>query len=303
MMKNQKPSGIFAASITPLRENLSPDLEAIPKYLSFLAERGCHGALLLGTTGEGPSFEARERVEIFKAAVEVRQIRSDFQLLAGTGTPSIEETIYLSRSAFDLGFDGVVVLPPYYFHQATEDGLFDWFTKLIQRAVPEDGNLLGYHFPAQSRVPLDQSLLVRLIDSFPNQFVGIKDSTSTAEYGLQAKDSFPQDFSVMVGSDKYLSRALEGGAKGCITALANLVSPSLRKIWDAHQSGESASENQAIVDKKRVILEKYPPFGPTIKSLVSYFHGFPIWPVRPPLLPLSKELTRLATQEMEDISK
>ena len=147
-MSNHPLSGVYGAAITPMKADFSPDLDAIPLYLSFLAKRGCHGALLLGTTGEGPSFSDHERIEIFQAALRVRQEFSDFTLLAGTGTPSLTETIGLTKTVFDLGFDGVVTLPPYYYHQATTEGLYEWFQKLIIKSVPEGGFILGYHIPA-----------------------------------------------------------------------------------------------------------------------------------------------------------
>jgi len=119
-----KIKGVYAASITPLKKDFSPDLGSLPGYLDFLARRGCHGALLLGTTGEGPSFSTKQRTEIFKAALEVRQEWPEFRLLAGTGTPSLDETEGLTKAVFDLGFDGAVTLPPYYFRASEEDGLF-----------------------------------------------------------------------------------------------------------------------------------------------------------------------------------
>ena len=148
-------TGVYAAALTPLRE-ASPkgddhasnlDLEAVAPYLAFLASRGCHGALLFGTTGEGPSFSPAERGAVWQTAVRVREQFPNFKLLAGTGTPSLTETIELTRAAFDLGYDGVVTLPPYYFRKATDEGIFHWFRELIQKAVPADGYLLGYHFP------------------------------------------------------------------------------------------------------------------------------------------------------------
>ena len=138
-MTNHPISGVYAAAITPLKDDFSPDLDAIPEYLSYLANNGCHGALMLGTTGEGPSFNEPERLDILKAALEIKNDFPNFSLLAGTGTPSLEETILLTKSAFDNGFDGVVVLPPYYFHQATDNGLFTWYQELINRSVPQDG--------------------------------------------------------------------------------------------------------------------------------------------------------------------
>ena len=123
--------GIFAAAITPLREDYSPDLEAIPEYLDFLAGRGCHGALLLGTTGEGPSFSTNQRIEIFNSGIKVREKWPEFKLLAGTSTPSLDETVTLTKAAFDLGMDGTVVLPPYYFRSSGDIGLLDWFNHVM----------------------------------------------------------------------------------------------------------------------------------------------------------------------------
>ena len=163
-------SGVYAAAVTPLRADLSPDLDAIAPFLGFLASRGSHGALIFGTTGEGPSFSPTERADVWRAALQVRQQHPDFRLLAGTGTPSLTETIELTRLAFDLGYDGVVTLPPYYFRKATDDGLFKWFKQLIEKAVPKNGYLFGYHFPGVAGIGFSLELLTRLKDSFPLQF-------------------------------------------------------------------------------------------------------------------------------------
>jgi 4-hydroxy-tetrahydrodipicolinate synthase len=302
MHKNPSLSGVYAAALTPLHADQSLALEDIPGYLNFLANRGCHGALILGTTGEGPSFEAKERILIFKAAIEFRQFHPDFRLLAGTGTPSLEETIFLTKTAYNLGFNGVVVLPPYYFHQATDDGLFEWFQNLINRAVPRDGQFLGYHFPAQSRVPLSLNLLLQLRDSFPDQFVGIKDSSKDSEYAHHAYEIFDANFKILTGSDRFLSSALEAGASGCITAMANLFSPKLREVWDAHQQGKKADAAQKYLSEKRTILEQYPPFAPTIKAMLPMLHGLPSWSVRPPLVPLDEVRAQLAANELRDVT-
>jgi len=230
-----------------------------------------------------------ERLEIFKAAIRVREITPEFRLLAGTGTPSLEETILLTKSAFDLGFEGAVVLPPYYFHQATEDGIFDWFQELIRRAVPKDGYLLGYHFPTQSGVPIPLGVVSRLKEAYPNKFAGFKDSTKEAEYTFEVGNRLDKNLLALTGNDMYLAQTLNLGGSGCITALANLHSPSLRKIWDAYLNSEDTSGLQASVHKKRVILARYQPSAPTIKVLVSELHGLPSWGVRLPLTPLPKE--------------
>jgi hypothetical protein len=153
-----------------MRPDFSLALEDVPLLLDFLARRGCHGALLLGTTGEGPSLSAQERLALLHAALPVRQSWPDFRLLAGTGTPSLEETVALTRQAFDLGLDGVVVLPPYYYRKVSDEGLLAWYGQVLRRGAPQDGAVFGYHIPGVTGVPLSLDLLAQLKDSFPGQF-------------------------------------------------------------------------------------------------------------------------------------
>ena len=292
-------AGVYAAAVTPLKADFSPDLEAIPPLLDFFAGRGCHGALMLGTTGEGPSFSPDERLQILRAALDVRTEHPAFRLLAGTGTPSLTETIGLTRTAFDLGYEAVVVLPPYYFRNVTEDGLFAYFSELIRRAFPEDGRLLIYHIPSLTGVALPLSLLKRLKEAFPRQFVGLKDSSHQEDFARQMGDSFGEDLAVLTGTDSFLQLALESHAIGCITAPANLISPDLRRVWDDCQAGVAETQSQEHVAAIRHILEKYAPFPPILKALLARLHGFPLWPVRPPLIEVSAEKGEQALVEME----
>jgi 4-hydroxy-tetrahydrodipicolinate synthase len=290
MPSHQNLCGVYAAALTPLQPDFSPALDDLVNLLDFLAQRGCHGALLLGTTGEGPSFSPSERLEILKAALAVRQKHPDFRLLAGTGTPSLDETARLNHMAFDLGYDGVVVLPPYYFRKATDDGLFAWFSQVIQRSVPEGAALLGYHIPGVTGVPLSLDLLARLKDAFPDRFAGLKDSSSDADMAWNLGQRFGKDLLVYSGTDSLFSLALENQASGCITALANLFSPDLRKVWDAFQAGDSDWQSQSRLDQARLIMNRYPPNPPLYKALLARLGYFPQWSVRPPLLPHSDEL-------------
>lgn len=287
-------AGVYAAAVTPLRPDLSPDPDGLLRLLDFFAARGCHGALLLGTTGEGPSFSSAERALILEAALRIRATRPEFRLLAGTGVPAQDETIRLTKLAFDLGYDGVVVLPPYYYRSAAEDGLFAWFRGVIEEAVPRGGAFIGYHIPPVSGVPLTLDLLARLRDAFPNRFAGIKDSSASAEHAQALGARFGPDLLVLNGTDRLLTQALQAGAAGCITAMANLASPDLRQVWDAHQVGRTEPVAQARLDEARAISERFPPAPPLIKELLAEFHEFPRWGVKPPLLPLDPQTAQRA---------
>jgi 4-hydroxy-tetrahydrodipicolinate synthase len=303
-MTSQHPlAGVYAAAVTPLREQPDPtlDLESVPLLMQFLATRGCHGIVLFGTTGEGPSFSPTERETLMRAARQARESLPGFRLIAGTGTPSLSETIDLTKLAFDLGYDGVLVVPPYYFRKATDNGLFAWFSEVIQKAVPSNGYLLGYHFPNVAGIGLSIELLVRLKDTFPTQFAGLKDSSHDAELARNLGEKFGSDLVVLTGTDSYLQLAMQNQGAGCITAPANILSPDLHEAWDLINDGKDPSEALARVKRQRDILDKYPPFPPTLKALLHRLHGFPRWSVRAPLESISQELEELVVQEFEGL--
>ena len=296
-------AGVYAAAVTPLNPDSTLDLDSVPALLAFLASRGCHGALFFGTTGEGPSFSPSERETLLRSVRAYRQLVPGFRLLAGTGTPSLSETIDLTKLSFDLGYDGVVVLPPYYFRNATDEGLFKWFSELIKKAVPSDKYLLGYHIPKTAGIGLSVELLSRLKDAFPVQFAGIKDSSGDPALASTLGEKFGTDLVVLNGTDSYLQLALQNKAAGCITAPANLISPDLRKVWDLMQEGKDASEVQTRVTQQRQMLQKYPPFPPTIKALLHSMHELPRWAVKPPLDALPEELIQLAETDFKTLQE
>ena len=270
--------------------------------MKFLTGRGCHGVVLFGTTGEGPSFSPAERETLMRSACEAHTALPDIRLLAGTGTPSLSETIDLTKLAFDLGYEGVLVVPPYYFRKATDNGLFTWFSEVIQKAVPSNGYLLGYHFPNVAGIGFSLELLARLKDAFPTQFAGIKDSSHDPDLARTLGEKFGSDLVVLTGTDSYLQLAMQNKAAGCITAPANILSPDLREIWNLMNEEKDTKEVQARVDKQRHILEKYPPFPPTLKALLHRLHGLPRWSVKPPLESISEETEEQVVQEFVNLS-
>jgi 4-hydroxy-tetrahydrodipicolinate synthase len=291
-MTNLHPlAGVYAAAVTPYlgkprtegKPDTAFDFESLAVFLHFLASRGCHGALLFGTTGEGPSFSPREREALLRSIRVIRHQVRDFKLLAGTGTPSLTETIELTKLAYELGYDGTVVLPPYYFRKASEEGLFQWFSELIEKAVPQGKYLLGYHIPVMTGVGFSLDLLERLKAKYPTQFAGIKDSSHDEAFASAVGQRFGSELLVFNGTDSYFHHALNHGAQGAITAPANLISDNLREIWDLYQAGKDPSDLQAKVTEQRHFLEQFSPIAPILKGLLHKVHGLPHWALRPPL--------------------
>ena len=291
-------AGVYAAAVTPIKPDASAlDFESVGKFMHFLNGRGCHGALLFGTTGEGPSFSPKERETYLRSVRVIRQQIRGFKLLAGTGTPSLSETIELTKLAFELNYDGVVVLPPYYFRKVSDDGLFNWFSEVIEKAVPANKYLLGYHIPPMTGIGFSLELLERLKEKYPVQFAGIKDSSHDEAFATAVGQKFGKDLLVLNGTDAYFHHALKNNAQGAITAPANLISDNLRKVWDAYQEGKDPTEIQNKVNQQRHFLEKYSPVAPILKGLLHKIHGLPQWGVRTPLESADEKIIEQAAEE------
>ncbi|MCS6907023.1 MAG: dihydrodipicolinate synthase family protein [Anaerolineales bacterium] len=290
--------GIIAAAITPILPNGNLDVEGLLVYLRFLAKQGCHGALMLGTTGEGPSFSREEREQILQAALLIRQEYPEFLLLAGTGTPSLEESILLTKRAFSLGYDAVVVLPPYYFRNAGEEGLHKWFEQIFRRAVPRDGKLLLYHIPSMSGISLSLSFIEKLKDKYPTNFCGLKDSSGDEVFCRELGEHFGKELTVFTGKDNLLPLALQNHAAGSITAGANLFPTLLRQTWDAYQQGDEPTFNHLakVLQQARLVVDQFPPASALVKGLLPRIFGFPYWQMRLPLLPLPEDTLDQACQ-------
>jgi 4-hydroxy-tetrahydrodipicolinate synthase len=275
--------GIYAAVVTPFDEDGQPALDQLAAHLAHLARRGCHGVLLCGTTGEGPSLSVEERVAVFEAAAGAG---TGLRLLGGTGGVSLEDVVTLTRAAFDGGLDGVVILPPFFYLDPTPDGLFDFFAGVVKRAVPEDGAVLLYHNPFIAGPGIDAGLIRRLRDAFPAQVVGVKNSSRDWDYAHMLLDTFP-GFQVLVGADALLARSLEAGGAGAITGLANLFPDLLRDVYDLYRQGASPAEAQKRLDAAAAQLDGLPRI-PATKALLAAGGIIEAGDVRPPLRGLAE---------------
>ena len=237
-----------------------------------------------------------------KAIQPFRSADTEFVVLVGTGTPSLEETIYLNRAIFDLGVDGVVVLPPYYYRKAGENGLFEWYSQVIRESVPTGETIFVYHIPSMTGIQLSLELLERLMDTFPDRNFGIKDSTVDPEVARALGERFGKDLHTFTGTDSLFDEALLHSASGCITAMANLRSLDLRCVWDARQQGHVDLAARLRLERAREVMSHYPPNPPLYKALLSRLHHLPDWTTRLPLLPMpSEQLDKVIAEGLAEI--
>ena len=285
--------GVYCASATPLNADLSPDLGALGSHAQALIADGCDGIALLGTTGEANSFSLTERKTILEAAATAVGPQ---RLMPGTGVNALPETIDLTRHALSLGVTRVVMLPPSYYKGVSDEGLFRAYAHVIETLADARLQVILYHIPQVSHVPISHDLIERLVTAFPQTVVGIKDSAGKIENMTAMIDRFP-GFSVFAGADPLLLPLMGKGGAGCITATSNLVADSLATVFRHHADPARKAEveaAQARINAFRDLSNSYTQI-PAIKAMVAFRHGSAVWTrTRPPLVGLApNELTQL----------
>jgi 4-hydroxy-tetrahydrodipicolinate synthase len=284
MMQNTLYGGVNAAVLTPMRADLSVDLDRMASHCRWLLANGCDGLAILGTTGEANSLGVDERIAVMEGLVE-RGIPAA-RLLPGTGTTAIPDTVKLTRRAADLGCRGALLLPPFFYKNPSDDGLFAYFTEIINRVGGGIGIYL-YHFPAQSAVPFGFDLVGRLLQAFPGVVRGIKDSSGIQANTFGYVEHFARDgFEVYAGDDSLLQSLLRIGGAGCITAAANVNSSIAARVAAHWQDAEGETAQQILTATRKAVTSV--PLIPGLKALIARHTSDESWrTIRPPHLKLS----------------
>jgi 4-hydroxy-tetrahydrodipicolinate synthase len=281
--------GVFSAAATPVNADLTPDHGALLAHSKQLLADGLHGVALLGSTGEANSFSSAERMAMLEAAVKGGVAPG--ALLPGTGLCALPETIALTKHALRLGVTKVVMLPPFYYKGVSDQGLYDAYCHVLDSVADDRLQVILYHIPPISQVPLSHDLIGRLIEKYPGTIAGVKDSGGALDNMLGMVKRFPT-LSVLAGADPLLLPLLQQGGAGCITATSNLAGRQLRAVFDKFADpSESAAVDAA---QKRIVALREAsnsfPQIPTIKAMVARRYGVAGWAnTRPPLVRLTNE--------------
>jgi 4-hydroxy-tetrahydrodipicolinate synthase len=280
-------AGVFCASVTPVTNDLLPDHAAFVAHCRHLLAEGCDGIALLGTTGEANSFSGSERKALLEAVV-AGGIEPE-RLLPGTGVTAWTETVELTRHALSLGVTRVVMLPPFYYKDISDDALFATYAEIVERIGDARLRVVLYHIPQFSAVPITFPVIERLRARYPATFVGIKDSSGDFGNMSALVERFP-GLAVLAGADPLMLPLLRKGGAGCITATSNLVAHDLAFIYRNHAEPGRAAEveaAQARVVAARTRVSQFAQIA-SVKTLLARSTDHAAWRnVRPPLLPLT----------------
>jgi len=290
--QNNRPRGVFAAALTPLQDDLSPDIGATIGHYRWLLDEGCDGIVCLGTTGEANSFSLDERLALLDALGETDL---PAKLVVGTGCCAVPDTVRLSKKALEIGAAGVLVLPPFYYKGASDDGLYAAYAETIERIGDPALKLYIYHFPKMTAIDMGLELIGRLIAAYPGTVVGLKNSSGDWDNIAAMIEAFP-GFDVFAGSEEFLLPTLKLGGPGCMSATVNLLAPQSAEVYAKWQDAGTEALQEHLTALRRTISQFAPI--PAMKAMMARQSGQPAWTkVRPPLVAIETAQTeRLAAE-------
>jgi 4-hydroxy-tetrahydrodipicolinate synthase len=276
--------GIWAAALTPVTADFQPDAaKAIPYYRELL-ENGCDGVNVLGTTGEAMSFSAAQRERYMRTLASSGLPMH--RLMTGTGAASLDDAVTLTRAALDCGFAAALIMPPFFYREAPDEGIAAFFEALIEAVKPPPKSLLLYNFPRMTGITLHAGLADRLIAASGDRIFGLKDSSNDARLQAEIVARRPEA-AIFPGSESDLTEAKKRGAAGCISgsvALWPRLAQSVFTNGDEPEAGE--------LRRLRASLDGLPLVG-AVRYLTARSRADLDWErAMPPQEPLSVEQRR-----------
>ncbi|PYK67353.1 MAG: dihydrodipicolinate synthase family protein [Verrucomicrobia bacterium] len=302
---SQRIRGVLAPVVTPFKADFSPDCERFIRHCQWLLSQDC-GLAVFGTNSEANSMSAEERSTLLDAVVAAGIDPS--RMMPGTGCCSIAETVELTTHAVRHGCTGVLMLPPFYYKDVSEEGLYRYFSEVVQRVGDTRLKIYLYHIPPVAIVGITPKLVERLLKAYPNAIAGMKDSSGDWNNTKIFLDAFVQNgFDVFVGSESFLLANMRNGGVGTISATANVNPAAIHKLyrqWNTAGDADNADQQQSKLNVVREVFSsrKFPSMIAALKQAIAIYRNDPEWSrVRPPLVELTKEQSKLLAAELKAI--
>ena len=246
--------GIFAASMSILDENMTLDANKTIIHAENLINQGCHGVAIFGSTGQAQLIPISEKINLLN---KLSTSKYKDKYLIGSGLNSLGETINLMRISSSLGFDKFLLMPPAYYKYGDIEAI-NFYSKIIEK-IPE-AKIILYNFEQLCGYKFSLACVEELVKKFPNQIIGVKDSSYNLYENLKMKN-----FSILPGSELKLLKGLELGCSGIISATCNATAPLARKVYDDFFAKKEQTHNEKLCNVRKT-FDQF--------NLISGLHSF-----------------------------
>ena len=221
--------GSIVAIVTPMKKG-KVDEKAIRELVEFQIQNGTDGIVPCGTTGESATLTYEEHCQVIDIVID--QTKKRVPVIAGTGSNSTHETIYLTEHAKKSGADCALIITPYY-NKPTQEGLYQHF-KAVAEAV--DIPIILYNVPGRTAVNMLPETVIRL--SKIKNIVGVKEASCSMDQATEILMNVDKDFALLSGEDSLSFPLFCIGAKGVISVATNIVPRMMADMWDSFERGD-----------------------------------------------------------------
>ena len=226
-------TGTYTAIVTPFR-NGQFDAPAFKRLIDLQVKGGEDGIVPVGTTGESPTLDYKEHIEVIARAVEYAAGR--FAVMAGTGGNSTSEAVFLTKEAENAGADSSLQVAPYY-NKPTQEGLFQHFLEVSRASkLP----LVLYSIPSRCGVEIGVETVRRLAGATP-RVVGIKEAGGNPDRVSQLRAALGPKFSIFSGDDALTLPFMSLGAHGVVSVASNVVPRQVGRMVAAFRAGNTSA--------------------------------------------------------------
>src|SRR5436309_45002 len=314
MIQSACISGVLAPVVTPFKADLAPDSQRFIAHCKWLLSQNC-GLAIFGTNSEANSLAVEERAKLLDELVAAGIDPS--RMMPGTGCCSIMETVKLTAQAVEHGCAGVLMLPPFYYKDVSEEGLYRYFSEVVQRVGDARLKIYLYHIPLVAVVGITTGLVERLLAAYPNAIAGMKDSSGDWNNTKTFLDAFAvrarhddsatrravslhprgsndlemdtqTSFDVFVGSESFLLAGMRNGVVGTISATANVNPAAIHELYvecfrsqtsDIEHQTSKMERQQADLDVVRRVFSsrKFPSMIAALKQAIAIYADDPAW--------------------------
>ncbi|EJC83667.1 dihydrodipicolinate synthase/N-acetylneuraminate lyase [Rhizobium leguminosarum bv. trifolii WSM2297] len=271
--------GLSVALATPFDINGDIAIEVMIAQAKRSLAAGCSSVTLFGTTGEGSSIGTQERERVLARLLDAG-IAAE-KIVVGVLVDAAEDAASQAGLALSKGVRNILLAPPSYFKNVSDDGLFKWFSAVFAILGDKARDIIVYNIPSVTMVPLTVSLIGRLRTAFPDIVRGVKDSSGDwpfTETLLKAHG----DLVILVGDERHLAKGVRLGGQGAISGMANFVPREVKLM------AEDGKDDSRVEDFVAELLKF--PVTAAVKVMVAHLSSDDIWlAVRPPLVSISAE--------------
>ena len=247
--------GVYAASLSVLNDDYSLNVKKTISHAEFIIKKGLHGVFFFGSTGQSQLITLSEKKELIS---QISSNKNKNKFFIGTGCNSLNDTINIIDYSMEYGFNTFLIMPPAYYKNNTEDGVMNFYSQIVSKCPKS--KIILYNFEKLSGFRFEIDFVKKLVNKFPKNIIGCKDSSYNLYEKLKIKN-----FLMFPGSEEKLLKGLNLGCAGCISAVTNVTHHLARKVFDDFESGKKSSFNNELV-LARQMFDKF--------NLISALHSF-----------------------------